>query len=30
VVTPEPSTLALFGTGILGLAGAARRKFLNA
>jgi hypothetical protein len=28
-VTPEPSTLALFGTGILGLAGAARRKFLS-
>jgi PEP-CTERM motif len=28
-VTPEPSTLALFGTGILGLAGAARRKLLN-
>jgi hypothetical protein len=27
-VTPEPSTLALFGTGILGLAGMARRKFL--
>jgi hypothetical protein len=27
VPTPEPSTLALFGTGILGLAGAARRKF---
>jgi len=26
--TPEPSTLALFGTGILGLAGMARRKFL--
>jgi hypothetical protein len=25
--TPEPSTLALFGTGILSLAGAARRKF---
>ena len=28
-VTPEPSTLALFGTGILGLAGMARRKFLK-
>jgi hypothetical protein len=27
-VTPEPSTLALFGTGILGLAGMARRKVL--
>jgi hypothetical protein len=27
-VAPEPSTLALFGTGILGLAGMARRKFL--
>lgn len=27
---PEPSTLALFGTGIIGLAGVARRKFLNA
>ena len=25
--TPEPSTFALVGTGILGLAGAARRKF---
>jgi hypothetical protein len=27
-VTPEPSTLALLGTGILGLAGMARRKVL--
>jgi PEP-CTERM motif len=26
---PEPSTLALLGTGILGLAGATRRKFLS-
>jgi hypothetical protein len=26
---PEPSTLALFGSGVLGLAGAARRKFLS-
>lgn len=26
---PEPSTIALLGTGILGLAGAARRKFLS-
>lgn len=25
--TPEPGTLALFGTGVLGLAGFARRKF---
>ena len=29
-VTPEPSTLALFGTGILGLAGVGRRKLFNA
>jgi hypothetical protein len=27
---PEPSTLALFSTGILGLAGTARRRFLRA
>jgi hypothetical protein len=28
VVTPEPSSFVLLGTGILGLAGAVRRKFL--
>jgi hypothetical protein len=28
-VTPEPSTFILLGTGILGLAGAVRRKFLS-
>jgi PEP-CTERM motif len=28
VVTPEPSTLGLLGTGILGIAGAVRKKIL--
>ena len=27
--TPEPSTLVMFGSGLLGIAGIARRKFLN-
>ena len=29
VFTPEPSTLFLFGTGLLGLAGLVRRKFMQ-
>jgi hypothetical protein len=29
-ITPEPGTLTLFGTGLLGLAGMLRRKFMQA
>ena len=29
-VTPEPSSFALLATGVAGVLGAARRKFLNA
>jgi hypothetical protein len=29
VITPEPGTLVLFGTGLLGLAGMLRRKFMQ-